>query len=485
MESSATEPFGCLIHGRLEMGAETYPVFNPSTGEVFARVTTADRSMVHRALESARESRGSWQRLPSSERADLLHRLAAKVREQADPLTFLLCNEVGKPTQSAREEVHHTAALLDFFAEESLRLLGRIPLRGYPGEQVLIVRMPVGVVVAITPFNYPLSTLACKMAPALGVGCTVVAKPDEHAPLSTLEMAKLALEVGFPPGVLNVVTGPGPEVGPLLVDHPIPGLIAFTGSLEVGRQVQAISARWVRKVVLELGGHCPAFVCHDADWPALLDSLVLQSLKNSGQYCYRPSQIFVDGRIYEDFEKRFIARAAQCRVGAAWEPDVDLGPLNNRELLAKVDDQVRGAVQEGAHLALGGYVPERPGFFYAPTVLTCVKPQTAIMQEDVFGPVVMLHRAEDMEAAVDQANASPHGLAAYLFTRDLGSAMEWASRIEAGSVWVNRIHQAYPEAPFGGMKQSGLGREKGHAGVEEFTELKTIYLSYGSPPLNK
>ncbi len=478
LEHPPTESLGCLINGQWKTGRDRHPVFNPSTGEILAQVTIADRSMVYLALEGAQESLPSWRCLPSLERAELLHKFAARIREEEELLSLLLCNEVGKPIRSAREEALRTAALVDFFAEESLRLVGQMPLRGYPREQVLIVRVPVGVVVAITPFNYPLSTLACKVAPALGVGCTVVVKPDEHAPLSTLELAKIAMEVGFPPGVFNVVTGPGSEVGPFLLDHPIPGLISFTGSLEVGKQVQAASAKWVRKVILELGGHCPAFVCHDADWPAFLDVLVSQSLKNSGQYCYRPSQILVDSRIYEDFVKQFVTRASRYRVGPARDPNVELGPLNNRELFAKVRDQVAGAVKEGAKLALGGHTLDRPGFFYAPTVLTEIEPSMQILREDVFGPIVLLGRFDDIETAISQANSTPYGLAAYLFTGDLGNAIEWANRIQAGSVWVNRIHPAYPEAPFGGMKQSGLGRERAHVGVEEYTELKTIYLCY-------
>ncbi len=468
------------VHGQEREGRGWYALIDPSTGEEFARASIADQRLVDAALASAHDALRGWRSMPSPQRSSLLHALAGKVREEQDALAALLSREAGKPLQAALDEVLSSAFLVDYFAEENLRLCGQIPLLGYPREQVLIVREPVGVVVAITPFNYPLSTLAAKMAPALAVGCTVVAKPDEHTPLSTLKLAQLAVEAGMPPGVFNVLTGSGAATGRLLVDHPLPRLITFTGSTEVGKEIQAVSARWVRKVILELGGHCPAIICRDAPWRDLLPQIVSQSLKNCGQYCYRISRIYVARDIYEDFLRALVEKVAALRVGPPGDPFVDLGPLNNAEILTKVESQVRAALDEGAVLAFGGGDTALPakGFYFAPTVLTDVRANMSIMQEEVFGPVVMVTPFDEISQAVDEANATPYGLAAYLFSADLAGALEWAGRLEVGSVWVNRVHQAYPQAPFGGMKESGLGREKSRFGMEEYTELKTVYLSY-------
>lgn len=470
----------CWIHGEAKSGGAEYPLVNPSNGEVFAHAVAADAHLVDSALRSAQRSLRDWRRVPAYERAAMLHSLAELVRNGRDELASLLSQEVGKPLQAALDEVISAASHIDYFAEESLRLTGEIPLLAYRREQVLIVREPVGVVVTITPFNYPLSTLVTKIAPALAVGCTVVSKPDEHTPLSTLRLARLAIDAGMPPGVFNVVTGPGPGTGSLLIDHPIPRLIAFTGSTAVGKEIHSACAKWVRKTVLELGGHCPAIVCKDAAWRELLPQLLSQSLKNCGQYCYRISRIYVERKIHGDFLEAFVKLASLLRIGPAMDSGVELGPLNNEKVLDRVRRQVAMAVEEGAHVEIGGDLSGLPrqGFFYPPTVLTGVKSEMAILREEIFGPVVIISSFDDIQDAITEANATPYGLAAYLFTKDLANALAGANELEVGSVWINRIHQAYPEAPFGGMKESGLGREKSRFGIEEYTELKTVYLSY-------
>lgn len=461
-------------------GDKFYSLVDPSNGEVFARVAAADAPMVESALASAREALDGWKACSAHRRSELLHALAAGIRGERETLAPLLSREVGKLLKAAYREVESAAALIDYFAEENLRLMGQIPLLGLSRQQVLIVREPVGVVGAITPFNYPLSTLACKIAPAMAVGCTVVAKPDEHTPLGALRMAEIALDVGVPPGVFNVATGMGPDAGKTLAGSPTPGLVTFTGSTAVGKEIQAAGARWVRKVILELGGCCPAILCEDADWRRALPELINQSFNNSGQYCYRVSRIYVAGPLYADFLAAFVERASRLRVGSPADPDADIGPLNNADILAAVRAHVEEAVSEGACVELGGapVKVETGGFYYPPTVLTGVKPDMRIMREEVFGPVVFIKPFHDLGGAIGEINSNPYGLAAYIFSENVGNALEWAGRIEAGSVWINRIHQAYLEAPFGGMKESGLGREKSHFGLEEYTELKTVYLSY-------
>ena len=473
-------PCGCFIDACEIMEGETYPLIDPSTGETFARSTAAGERLVDKALRGALEGFSKWRSTHASHRAGILHTLARRLREDQEHLALLICREIGKTLPAARAEVQSTAALMDYFAEEGLRIRGELPLLGYDRERVLIVREPVGVVGAITPYNYPLSTLACKLAPALAVGCTVVAKPDERTPLSTVRMAGLAVEAGLPPGAFNVVTGTGPGAGRLLAEHPVPRLIAFTGSREVGKEVLAMSGRWVRKAIMELGGSCPAIISKDAPWRDFLAAIVNQSMKNSGQYCYRISRIYVASEIFRDFLAAFVDSLRRLRTGPATEAGVDVGPLGDERALARIRAQVDAAVKEGARVEIGGGSPDGHlrGFYYSPTVLTGVEPGMAITQQEIFGPVVIVTPVRDMEAAVREANDTPYGLAAYLFSRDLASALEWADRLEVGSVWVNRIHQAYHEAPFGGMKESGLGREKSRFGIEEYTELKTIYMSY-------
>lgn len=480
MENYPTDCHACWVDGQEARGGESTPLVDPSTGKEFARVTLAGPELVERALESAQERFPAWSRTPASKRAELLRAFAEMVRRELNPLADLLCREVGKPLKASREEVASAASLIDFFAEEAVRLRGDLPLLGHPRQHVLVVREPVGVVAAITPFNYPLSTLVCKMGAALATGCTVVAKPDEHTPLTTLRMAELAMKSGIPAGVFNVVTGPGTPTGRLLVDHPIPRLVSFTGSTAVGKEILQVSAARVRKVILELGGHCPALVLEDAPLESILPQLLSQALKNCGQYCYRISRIHVARPVYDRVVSKFRELVAGLRIGPPIDPFVDLGPLNNEEILAAVSRQVEQAVEEGAEIEWGGtrLLEHTGGYYYAPTVLTGVHSGMSITQEEVFGPVVMISPFEDVEEAVAEANGTPYGLAAYVFSRDVGKALDCAGKLEVGSVWINRIHQAYPQAPFGGVKESGLGREKSPHGVHEYTELKTIYLTY-------
>jgi succinate-semialdehyde dehydrogenase / glutarate-semialdehyde dehydrogenase len=476
--------YPCFIHG-LEVGWEAanwLELVDPSTGEAFAQVPEADGMLVDKALRSAHEALAPWRDLPVAERAALLHALAASLRNEEEAFAALLMREAGKTWAAALSEVNSAASLMDYFAEESLRLTGHLPLLGNPRQQVFVVREPVGVVAAITPFNYPLSTLIVKLAPALAVGCTVVAKPDEHTPLSTIKLAQLAVEYGLPPGVFNVLTGTGPVTGALLTGHPIPRLIAFTGSTAVGKIIQTAASGFVRRTILELGGHCPAILCADADWQTQLPQMVGQIFKHSGQYCYRISRLLVAQPLIRDVLKALVKAASQLKAGPAGEADTDLGPLSHPEILQRVTHQVNTAVAQGAHLLLGGRPLTIPGyeggFYYPATILTDIQADSAIMREEVFGPVVLVQPFENEDQAVALANATPYGLAAYLFSENVGNALEWARRLECGSVWINSIHQAFPEAPFGGMKESGLGREKSRFGIEEYTELKTIYLSY-------
>lgn len=478
-EEPPVKRLGCWIDGAERLAEPWMAVCDPATEDPLAHVPVCDASWVHRAVTGAVQTQKAWAKEPPHRRRDVLRSLACLVRTHKDDLSGLLSRETGKPRSAAASEVDNTAQLIEYFAEEAYRLSGLLPLLGDPGRHTLVVREPVGVVAAITPFNYPLSTLICKAAPALAVGCAVVAKPDEHTPLASLALAKLSAEAGLPPGLFQVVTGPGPLTGALLVDHPDVRCISFTGSTEVGKEIQRRAASGVKRLILELGGTCPAVICEDADWHSHLPSMIAQAYKNSGQYCYRITRFYVAQSLWEAFVTEFTKRVMDLRVGPPEEPGVVLGPLNHRDILRRVEEQVARARQAGATVRqppLPGRLTR--GFYYPPTVITDLPAHSPLLEEEIFGPVTFLIPFDGEEEAVAEANRCPYGLAAYVFTRDLGKGLRLAHDLEAGSVWINGIHQALPDAPFGGMKQSGLGREKSRFGVEAFTELKTIYMAY-------
>lgn len=479
VEEPLGERLGCWIDGAERFMEPWVAVYDPASEEPFAHVHVCDAAGVHRAVSGALRAQKDWKNTAPHHRRDVLHSLGRLLRIHKDSLAHLLSRETGKPLRAAMAEVDNTAQLIDYFSEEGYRLSGLLPLLGDPGRHTLVVREPIGVVGAITPFNYPLSTLVCKAAPALAVGCAVVAKPDEHTPLSSLRLAKLAIEAGLPPGLFQVITGPGPVTGSALVDHPDVRCLSFTGSTEVGKEIQRRAASSVKRLILELGGSCPALICEDADWRSLLPSMIAQAYKNSGQYCYRITRFYVARSLWDAFVPEFIDRVMHLRVGHPLDSDVDLGPLNHRDIFRRVAEQVSRAVEAGATVrqaTLPGRLDR--GFYYPPTVITDLPAHTPLLSEEIFGPVTLLIPFQDEEEALAEANRSPYGLAAYVFTQDLRKALRLAHDLEAGSVWINGIHQALPDAPFGGMKQSGLGREKSRFGVEAFTELKTIYLAY-------
>ncbi len=457
-------------------------VTDPSTGELLGQVEDAGTERVDEVLGRAREGFSRWTRVLPSERASLLRSVAAKIMAEKKVLAQMLTREVGKPEPQAEKEVASAVEVLDYYAGEALRVPGEMPQSVGPGERVLIDRVPVGVVAAITPFNYPLATLACKLGPALAAGCSVVAKPDEHTPFSTIELMQLAQDAGLDPGVFQVVNGTGERTGMALVRSPKVDLVAFTGSRDAGKKIMAQAAGTVKRLVLELGGQCPAIVLRRAPWRESLGAIVHQCFNNSGQYCYRINRIFVEKGEYEPFVEGLVAAAGSLKVGPVAEPGVDLGPLRKMDILEKAQLHVRDALENRGELLLGG---ERlaggsyeRGLFFPPTVIGRASPKMLVMSEETFGPVVGVMEVNDAKEATSLADATPYGLAAYVFSEDPSEGLKIAESLRVGSVWVNRIHQAYIFAPFGGMGESGLGREKSRFGLEEYLELKTIYFHY-------
>lgn len=465
---------GCWIHGREVLTHRLWSVEDPAERLIIARVHIASEKEVDQAVCSSGRAFSKWRALPPEKRAYWIRQWAASIKDNTEKLAEIISSEVGKPIRAARSEVQSAVEFLEYCAGEGSRVSARCSDNGF-----LVLREPVGVCGIITPYNYPLSTMAVKVGSALVAGCTVVVKPDEHTPLSSLLAARLATDAGIPPGVINVVCGPGEETGRLLVRHPLVRLISFTGSTKVGKEIYAASSEHVKRIILELGGNCPAIVARDSLWERHIDSMIEQTFKNTGQYCYRITRIIVHKSIYEAFVGSFVEKARKLRVGNPKSEETQLGPLNNLKIYENFRRQILSILEHGAEMILGQIPDEVPstGYFVRPVVFLNI-PRSARMEfQEYFGPVAFIIPFSDDDEALELANRTTFGLAAYIFTEDYRRALKWARNLEAGSVWINRIHQARFDAPFGGFKESGIGREKSIYGIEAFTELKTIYFN--------
>ena len=459
----------------------TQPVTNPTTGGVIDTVPTGDERDADIAIRAADRALDGWRLVPVAERARLQKHAAQLMRDNADRIGRVLTAELGRPLAAAVTEIRRSADLLDVYAEEGLRLHAEI-ISAAPGEKILVTREPVGVVVAITPFNYPITLLCFKLGAALIAGCTVVAKPAEDTPMSTLLLAELFHQAGFPPGVFNVVTGRGRGIGMAMVNHPVPGKIAFTGGTAAGKAIAAAAAGTVKRVTLELGGQSPAIVCADADLDKAAAAIARHGFANSGQFCYRVNRVYVERPVYDAFLAALLAEVAKITIGDGQSQDVTLGPMVNAKIFDNAFGQIKDARDRGARICCGG---DRltgglydAGYFLPPTVIADTDHSMKIMTEETFGPVLGVMPVDGPQEALRLANATDYGLAGFVFSDHVGRGLALAERINAGSVWVNDIHRSHHSAPFGGMKQSGLGREKGRWGVESYLEYKTIYLSY-------
>jgi succinate-semialdehyde dehydrogenase / glutarate-semialdehyde dehydrogenase len=473
-----------FINGKshLPNSGHYFEVKNPCTGEVIAECAKGNAQDAQDALESSLHAFKLWKKRPVAERAKLQHKAADLMRENAENLAKTLCLELGRPYAGCLNEIQRSAELLDFYAEEGLRLRGEIPLNNIEGEQVLVIRQPVGVVVAITPFNYPITLLIFKLGAALITGCTVVAKPSEDTPLSSLQLAEIFHEAGYPDGVFNIITGFGQDIGNALIESPITQKIAFTGGTATGKRIAQVAAAHNKRITLELGGQSPAIVHEDADLNIACPALVKHAFANSGQFCYRVNRIYVHQSIYTDFLNRFSLLIDNLKIGNDLKSPCDMGPLVNEKIFKNSEIQVADALSKNAKILRGGKKltggDYDKGWYFPPTLIADSDHSMKIMTEETFGPVVGVMPYSDLETALNLANDSEYGLAAYVFSQQLGTGLRLAEQLEAGSVWVNNIHRSHHNVPFGGMKQSGIGREKGHFGVEDYTELKTIYLNY-------
>jgi succinate-semialdehyde dehydrogenase / glutarate-semialdehyde dehydrogenase len=462
----------------------TQPVTDPRSGAVIDTVPQGDATDADIALRSSARAFESWRRVPMAERVKLQKRLAQAMREAEGPIGTALHRELGRPLPACLQEVNRAADLLDIYAEEGLRLHGSFSLGSAPGEKTMVTREPVGVVVAITPFNYPLNLLMFKLGAALVAGCTVVAKPSADTPMSTLLLAELFHRHGLPPGVFNVVTGAGRAIGDALVKHPVPRKIAFTGGTAAGKSIAAAAVQTMKRVTLELGGQSAAIICADADIDKAAEAIARHGFANSGQFCYRVNRVYIDRSIYGPFCTKLLDRVRRFTLAPSGG-EGDLGPLVNAKIYANSAAQVEDARAKGARILCGGQRQTGAGFdggwYYQPTLIADATHAMLVLTEETFGPVLGLCPVDDPWQALRFANDNRYGLAGFVFTRDLARGLALCEGMETGSVWLNDIQRSSHHEPFGGVKESGLGREKGRYGVESYLEWKTMYLSYEVP----
>jgi succinate-semialdehyde dehydrogenase/glutarate-semialdehyde dehydrogenase len=455
-------------------GADRLAVTDPATGVVLAYVACASARDVTDAITVADTARADWSARPATERADLLLAWHDQIRQHAEELALLLTLEQGKPLAEARGEIAYSAAFVRFFAEEARRAYGEVIPSNRAGRRLLVLRQPVGVVAAITPWNFPALMIARKVAPAIAAGCTVVLKPASETPLSALALAELGARAGLPAGVLNVVHGDPVTVGSVLTAEPAVRMLTFTGSTEVGRLLMAQCAPTVKRMGLELGGNAPFVVFDDADIEAAVAGAIDAKFRNAGQTCVCANRILVQDGVHDEFAERYVQAASTLTVGHGLGGGVTIGPLIAEEAVAKVERHIADAIAGGAELRCGGTRHELGGTFFAPTVLTGATPDMEIATGETFGPVAPFLRFGTEQEALALANATESGLSAYFYTRDAGRMLRFAEGLEFGVVGVNTGAISYEGAPFGGMKQSGIGREGSHHGMDEFLELKYL-----------
>jgi len=464
------------LNGRWTAPGELIEVVNPATEEPLARVATVDRAGVRQALGDAHAAREPWRKLTGQKRGAYLHAVADAIERRRDEFARTITLENGKPLAQSRGEVGMTVDHLRWFAEEGRRAYGRIVPHQAEGKRHMVVRTPIGVVGAISPWNFPLVLAVRKAAPALAAGCPVVLKPASATPLCCVMLAEAVDEAGLPPGVFQLVLGNSREIGAEMLENPVCRKISFTGSTEVGQTLIRGAADQVTKLSLELGGHAPVLVFDDVDLDRAVEGALVAKMRNTGQSCIAANRLYVQRTIYQAFLERFVQRAASLKVGNGLEEGVEIGPLIDRSALESALQHVDQAVAGGAKVLCGGKRCGEKGFFIEPTVLVDVPDESLCLREETFAPVAPVAPFDDEAEAVERANATRYGLAAYAFTNDLSRVWRLAEQIEAGTIGINEGAPATSNCPFGGLKHSGWGRELGSEGLDAFLETKHVSL---------
>ncbi|HUL18597.1 MAG TPA: NADP-dependent succinate-semialdehyde dehydrogenase [Steroidobacteraceae bacterium] len=457
----------------------THAVTNPATREVLGTVPAMGAAETRRAIEAAQAAFPAWAARTAKERAAILRRWYELLMANQDDLATLMTAEQGKPLAEAKGEIAYAASFIEWFAEEGKRLYGDLIPGHQPDKRILVLRQPVGVVAAITPWNFPLAMITRKAGPALAAGCTFICKPAGQTPYSALAAAALAERAGLPPGVLNVLTGEARAIGGEMTSNPIVRKVTFTGSTEIGKQLMAQCAGTMKKISLELGGNAPFIVFADADLDAAVAGAIASKYRNTGQTCVCANRLLVQAPVYEEFTRKLVAAVAQLRVGDGLKGATDQGPLIDEKALAKVEEHLQDALAKGARVVQGGRRHALGGTFFEPTVLTGVTPRMMVAREETFGPIAPLFRFESEADAIRMANDTEFGLAAYFYTRDLARSWRVAEALEYGIVGLNTGLISTEVAPFGGMKESGTGREGSKYGILDYTELKYVCVGIG------
>ena len=466
----------CFIDGRW-MSADSgavREVRNPATGELLATVPDAGAAETVRAIEAANRAFPPWRAKTAEQRGRVLRRWYELMLEHQEDLACLMTSEQGKPLAESRGEIGYAASFIEWFAEEARRIDGDVIASPWVDRRIIVLREPVGVCAAITPWNFPAAMITRKVGPALAAGCTIIVKPALQTPLSALAMAELAARAGVPPGVCNVVTGDARAIGGELTSNPIVRKLSFTGSTQVGRTLAAQCAPTLKRMSLELGGNAPFIVFDDADIDAAVEGAMVSKYRNTGQTCVCANRLLVQDGIYEAFAQKLAAAVARLKVGNGMDAGVEQGPLIDAPALAKVEELVGDALGRGARAIIGGRRHALGRTFYEPTVLADVEPTMRVAREEVFGPVAPLFRFKHEADAICMANDTEYGLAAYFYARDVGRVWRISSALECGIVGINTGLISTAVAPFGGVKQSGMGREGSRYGINEYLDLKYL-----------
>jgi succinate-semialdehyde dehydrogenase/glutarate-semialdehyde dehydrogenase len=459
-------------------GLDDFPVTNPANGLELARLPKAGRDEARAAIAAAETAFPTWSQQTAKERSRLLRRWHDLILENIDDLARILTAEQGKPLSEARGEIAYGAAFFEWYAEEAKRVYGETIPAPRTDQRLFVLRQPIGVCAAITPWNFPMAMIPRKAAPALAAGCTMVLKPASATPLSALALAELASRAGIPPGVFSVVPGSAGAVGDELVQNPVVRKVTFTGSTEVGRELMAKSATTIKKLSLELGGNAPLLVFDDADIDTAVAGAMASKFRNMGQTCVCANRIFVQDGIYDDFVAALAAAVSKLKVGDGFDAGVEQGPLIDQAAVSKTEEHLQDAVAQGAKIVVGGHRHALGGNWFEPTVVSNATPGMLVMREETFGPLAPIFRFSSEEEAIRLANDTEYGLAAYFFTRDNARIWRVAESLEAGVVGINTGITSYEGAPFGGVKASGVGREGSRHGIDEFLEIK--YLCMGA-----
>lgn len=456
---------------------ETLTISNPADGSLLGRVPAVSQSQVRQTIAAADTAWPAWRERTAKERATLLTGWYQLIMEHQEDLAVILTSEQGKPLAEARGEIAYSASFIQWFAEEAKRVYGDTIPAPSADQRIIVLRQPVGVCAAITPWNFPAAMITRKVAPALAAGCTMIVKPASQTPLTALALAELACRAGLPPGVLNVITGSAGIIGPELTASPVVRKLSFTGSTEIGQQLMAQCAQTIKRISLELGGNAPFIVFDDADLDQAIQGAMISKYRNSGQTCVCANRMFVQADIYDEFARRLVAAVEKLKVGPGLHADVQQGPLIDAAAVTKVAEHIDEALRRGARLLTGGQPHALGGTFFQPTVLADVSTDMRVAKDETFGPVAPLIRFSTEEQVITMANDTPFGLAAYFYARDMGRIFRVAEALEYGMVGINTGLISTEVAPFGGMKQSGIGREGSRYGMDEYLEIKYLCLA--------